>query len=123
MLIITTENSLDIEIRDYEVPKDTRGYLYIVTDVSVPGYVKIGRTNNMHKRMLGYNSDRPYPCVKVLAVSRMFKNAARVETAILDHMKSRISTINNKLEWFQHSQVEELIELVAYYENKEDDYE
>lgn len=119
MLKINDGNRLDFQVRQYAVDPDNRGYLYVVVDKTAPEFIKVGRTNNLHKRMLAYNADRPYPSVHLLAVSELFLDAKEVEVAILDYMKSITNGTVGKLEWFGVERLDAILELIAHYENKE----
>lgn len=102
----STFNSLEVD--DYEVaplPKvvDKRGYMYLIEDSVFPGYIKIGRTVNLKKRLAVYNSDRPYNTVKVVAVTRMFEDVNHVEKKILEYLYENTAPSTLSREWFKES--------------------
>lgn len=83
----------DFDIRNYEVPPldryvDRRGFMYILYDEMFPEYIKVGRTSNVFRRLVGYNSDKPFPTAKMLYISKIFENSKETERKILDYMYS-----------------------------------
>ena len=100
----TTFNNVDIE--DYEVPTlaklvDARGYIYLLEDTAYPGYIKIGRTINMKKRLAMYNADKPFKSSKLVAISRMFEDAIHAEKKILEYLYNNTAPTTLSREWFQ----------------------
>ena len=78
----------EIDLDDYEVaplPKepDNRGYIYLLEDLAFPGFIKIGRTICMKKRLMQYNADRPYNTVQLIALTEEFHDANNVEKKML----------------------------------------
>ena len=94
------------------IPKDTRGFVYVVACRNFPDYVKIGQTKNMVKRLSAYNQDRPLKTVEALYVSSMFQDAPLVEKRILEHMYKSHGTGGNTSEWFASVYKNELIDLI-----------
>jgi len=99
-----TFNNVDIE--DYEVPPlvkevDARGYIYILADTAFPGYIKVGRTINMKKRLAMYNADKPFKTSKLIAISRMFEDAIHAEKKILEYLYNNTSPTTLSREWFE----------------------
>lgn len=115
--LTTAELFNHIEINDYVVeplPKeiDKRGYIYIVVDKVFPDFIKIGRTINLKKRLVAYNSDKPYPTTIPHYVSNLFKDAHFVESKILEYLYSQTSPTTFSKEWFKKDTLPLCIELV-----------
>ena len=113
------ELQLTFEPERYTVPTDTRGYIYIVIDKDEPDFIKVGRTNNIVKRLSAYNGDRPSPKVSLLAISEMFNDVKEVEKKILNYLKKDKGTCIGKLEWFNKEVYDELLNLIDYFEQQE----
>ncbi len=118
----------ELESLDSHIPTDDyiseakllRGYIYIALDKAFPEFCKIGKTGNSTKRMLRYNSDKPYPSTYIHAISKEFVNADLVEEKILKYLYSVTSPTTFKRGWFliEHlSLIESLIQKAeTYYE-------
>lgn len=85
------------------IPKDMRGYLYIVEDSVFPDHIKIGRANDLKKRLAAYNTDKPYSTVRYSCISLPFVNVISAESLVLEKIYEEIVPIGNKLEWFDVS--------------------
>ncbi len=97
---------LNVDVDQFEVaplPKvtDNRGFIYLVEDTAFPGYVKIGRTINMKKRLAIYNSDKPFNTTRLIAISKEFTDVTYVEKKILEHMYAKTSPTTLSREWFE----------------------
>ena len=113
-----TEELTDFNIADYSTPPlekytDRRGYIYIVFDEAFPEYIKVGRTSDCKKRLIGYNSDRPYPTVKMLYISQMFEDVNDMERRILTYMYDNTSPTTLSKEWFEIQHKDKLIKIIA----------
>ncbi len=107
------EDLTSFDLRDYTLPTlekyvDRRGYMYIVYDEIFDGYIKIGRTADCKKRLIGYNSDRPYPTVKMLYISELFENVYEVERRILAYMYDHTPPTTLSKEWFEIEHIEKM---------------
>lgn len=91
------------------VQKDDRGYIYVVYDSAFPNFIKIGKTNNLQKRLTAYNSDKPYYSSKYVCISEPFKKCSEVERNILSKLYEECSPSTNKLEWFDIETKERII--------------
>lgn len=121
----------DFDLREYKVPPlekyvDKRGYIYIVYDEIFKDYIKIGRTSDCAKRLIGYNSDRPYPTCKMLYISDLFEDVNTVERKILSYMYSNTQPTTLSKEWFEIKHKEKLIKIIQKAEllehNKQHDH-
>lgn len=106
-----------IDIDDYDVPplpkvEDNRGYIYIVVDTAFPNHFKMGRTICMKKRLMQYNSDKPFPTTKLYAISRMFTDANMVEKKILEKMYEVTPATTFSREWFALNHLGICVDLV-----------
>ena len=94
----------EVRLADYDLPiypKDTRGFIYLLVDSLFPEYVKIGRTNNLAKRLsAGYNADKPYPTAKYIGISIPFADVIKVEAMILEKVVSEHGVVPTRQEWF-----------------------
>ncbi|WXB47978.1 hypothetical protein WCWAEYFT_CDS0276 [Vibrio phage VB_VaC_TDDLMA] len=112
-----TSELADFNIADYSTPPlekytDRRGYLYIVFDSAFPDYIKVGRTSDCKKRLIGYNSDRPYPTVKMLFISEMFEDVNEMERRVLSYMYDNTPPTTLSKEWFEIQHKDKLIEII-----------
>jgi len=78
-----------------------RGYIYILLDVAFPDFCKIGKTQDLVKRIAMYNSDKPFPSAWIYAISKEFENSAEVEAAILRYLYSVTEPTTFRKEWFK----------------------
>lgn len=111
------EELTEFDIRDYKAPPldkyiDRRGFIYILYDSIFPNYIKVGRTGDCHKRLVGYNSDKPYPTAKFLFISRMFENVNEVERRILAYMYDNTPPTTLSKEWFEIKHLDKIIAIV-----------
>lgn len=105
------------DIRDYKVPPvekytDKRGYMYIVFDSLFPDYIKVGRTFDCNKRLIGYNSDKPYPTAKMLFISKLFDDVNDVERRVLSYMYDHTPPTTLSREWFDITYKQMIIDIV-----------
>ena len=113
----TTQTFSNVDIDVYEVqplPKvvDNRGFMYIIEDSAYPGYIKIGRTINLKKRMAMYNADKPFKSSRLVTVSREFEDAVLVEKRILEHLYKHTSPTTLSREWFHSEHVDLCTQLI-----------
>ena len=95
------------------IPKDTRGYLYIVLYKHDPSIVKVGRTIDMVKRLAGYNTDCPDKPFTVHSVSALLDDAPASEKRVLEHIRQYANPVAYSREWFQSDLTPKLIELIT----------
>lgn len=74
------------------------GYLYIITNKAWPGYVKVGVTENLEKRLNQYQTADPFRSY-VLEFSLYHPRYLEAEKKIKDAMKPFAKSIKN--EWFE----------------------
>lgn len=115
----------EFDVREFKTPPldkyvDRRGYIYILYDSIFPHYIKVGRTSDCHKRLIGYNSDKPYPTAKYLFLSRMFENVNEVERRVLAYMYDNTPPTTLSKEWFEIKHKDVLISIIEKAENLED---
>lgn len=119
-----TEELSDFNIADYAVPPlekytDRRGYMYILFDSIFPDYIKVGRTSDCKKRLIGYNSDKPYPTAHMLFISDMFENVHEVERRILAYMYDNTPPTTLSKEWFEIKHKDIIIKIIEKAERLE----
>lgn len=119
-----TEELSGFDIRGYSVPPlekytDRRGFMYIVYDSIFPEHIKVGRTNDCKKRLLGYNSDRPYPTCKMLYISEMFEDVYDVERMVLDYLYDHTPPTTLTKEWFELQHKDKMIDIIEKAEQME----
>lgn len=119
------EDLSEFDVREYRTPPldkytDRRGFIYILYDHIFPSYIKVGRTADCHKRLIGYNSDKPYPTAKFLYLSRMFDDAYEVERRILAYMYDNTPPTTLSKEWFEIEHKERLVEIIEKAESREE---
>ena len=93
----------------YGIPKDDRGYIYMVFDSAYPRFIKVGKTINPMKRLMAYNSDKPYNSSRYLCISKVFKESTKVEKAILEKLYEEFNSTTQKKEWFDIEAKEKII--------------
>jgi hypothetical protein len=117
IIVPNTDELTEFNIADYSTPPlekyiDRRGYIYILYDSIFPDYIKVGRTSDCKKRLVGYNSDKPYPTAKMLCISKMFEDVNEVERRILAYMYDNTPPTTLTKEWFEIKHKEKLIEII-----------
>lgn len=111
------EELTEFNIKEYKTPPldkyvDRRGYLYIVYDSIFPDYIKVGRTQDCHKRLVQYNADKPYPTAKMLFISDMFEDVNEMERRVLAYMYDNTPPTTLSKEWFEYQHKEKLIKII-----------
>lgn len=96
---------------------DTRGYIYIVRDSVFPDWVKVGRTVDPKKRLMAYNSDKPFPTARYVNMSKCFADVIEVERVILEKMYEIASPSTASREWFEIEHLKGLQELILLAED------
>lgn len=119
-----TDELTDFNIGDFTVPPlekyiDRRGYIYVLYDSIFPDYIKVGRTSDCKKRLIGYNSDKPYPTAKMLFISNMFENVNEIERRILAYMYDNTPPTTLSKEWFEIQHKEKIIAIIEKAEELE----
>lgn len=78
-----------------ELEKGKKDYVYLVSNVSIPGWVKIGRTNSIKNRMKSlYNSSVPFP----FKVEKIIETKSMKESLVIEKgIHSFIDTVNPSL--------------------------
>lgn len=119
-----SEELSDFNLADYSVPPldkyvDRRGFMYILKDEVFPGFIKVGRTSDCRKRLIGYNSDKPRPTAKMCYVSDMFEDVNDIERKILQYMYDTTSPTTLSREWFLEEHEDKIIAIIEKAETKE----
>ena len=86
--------------------------MYVLFDSNFPDYIKVGRTADCKKRLLGYNSDKPYPTAKMLFISKMFEDVHDVERRVLNYMYDHTAPTTLSKEWFMIEHKDKLITII-----------
>jgi len=108
-----TEFNLENFIRPIvEKYVDKRGYIYILFNSKFPEFIKVGRTSNCKNRLIGYNSDSPYPTARMLYISKLFEDANEIERRVLAFMYDCTSPTTLTREWFIIKHKKLLIEII-----------
>lgn len=101
---------VDFDSREYITEKyvERSGWIYLLRDKAFPGYVKVGKTYNLHSRLNDYNKEKPFPTAELIAVTAKFVDAGEVERQILVHMYTNTQPTTLRKEWF-HMEHEQMI--------------
>ena len=113
----------DIDLDNYEVPAapkyiECRGFIYIIQDSAFPGFFKLGRSQSLKKRLMQYNSDRPFPTVRYSVFSTMFADVHTVEEKILEKLYEETPPTTFSREWFTLAHIDRAIELIELAEKE-----
>ncbi len=92
--------------------KSDKGFIYIALDKAFPDFCKIGRTQDLPKRIVQYTSDKPFPTTWIHTISQEFKNVTEVEEAILRYMYKITEPTTFKKEWFKVEFLDTLLKLI-----------
>lgn len=111
------EELTDFNISDYTTPPlekytDRRGFMYILFDTNFPDFIKVGRTSDCKRRLIGYNSDKPFPTAKMLFISDLFNDVNEVERRVLAYMYDNTPPTTLSKEWFEVQHKEKLISII-----------
>ena len=112
---------IDLELFAIEpLPKeeDKRGYIYVIQDSAFKGYLKIGRTQNIKKRLTQYNADKPYSSSYLVCISREFTDVHSVEKKILSYLYDHTSPTTLSREWFENQWLDTCIDLIEQAEKE-----
>lgn len=125
MEIIKEETFNKLDLDDYEIPPppkyvETRGFMYVIKDSAFPDFVKIGRTQNVKKRLMQYNADKPYPTSELVCISREFEDVITVEKKILGNLYKKTPPSTFSREWFPIEFIGDCLHLI---EEAEDYFE
>lgn len=109
----------DVDLTEFSIEKyvDRRGFMYILFDEIFPEYIKVGRTSDVQKRLVGYNSDKPFRTARMLFVSSLFEDANTTEKTVLDYLYSVTSPTTLSREWFEIKHLELIKETIERLEN------
>lgn len=107
----------DFNISDFVVPPlekytDKRGFMYILKNDAFPGYIKVGRTSNIKRRLDGYNSDSPYKVAKMCYISDMFEDVNETERKILQYLYDETAPTTLSREWFLEELEDKIISII-----------
>jgi hypothetical protein len=121
-----TEDLTEFNINNFVTPPlekytDRRGFMYILYDSNFPEYIKVGRTANCKNRLLGYNSDKPFPTAKMMFISEMFEDVHEIERRILAYMYDNTPPTTLSKEWFEIQYKEKIISIVTKAEKLEEE--
>lgn len=122
-----TDELTDFNLAEYSVPPlekyvDRRGYMYILFDSKFPDHIKVGRTSDCKKRLIGYNSDKPFPTAKMLYISNMFENVNEIERRILSYMYDNTPPTTLSKEWFEIQHKDRIIKIIEKAEKLESEH-
>lgn len=86
------------------------GYVYVIKDVSVTGYHKIGRTNNPERRLREFTVKLPFETHLVMLIES--ENAAALEKSL----HSLLNYTRIRGEWFDlgHDEIQYLKSMYEY---------
>lgn len=117
ILVPDTEDLTEFNIADYTTPPlekytDRRGFMYVLFDTNFPEYIKVGRTSDCKRRLIGYNSDKPFPTAKMLLISKMFEDVNEVERRVLNYMYDNTPPTTLSKEWFEIQHKEKIIKII-----------
>lgn len=111
----------DFDLQDFQVEPfkyvERRGYMYILVDSVFPDYVKVGRTQNVYKRLQAYNSDKPYPTAKIIYISRLFDDCHEVEKKVLQYLYDCTNPTTLSKEWFEIKHKDLIIDIITKQES------
>lgn len=119
-----TEELTEFNLGDYVTPPlekytDRRGFMYVLYDEKFPEYIKVGRTADCKRRLIGYNSDKPHPTAKMLFISDMFEDVNEVERRILAYMYDHTPPTTLSKEWFEIEHKDKIIKIIEKAESLE----
>lgn len=77
------------------------GYVYCVYSPTFPEFIKVGKTVNLQKRLVQYNTSNPYSDFIFLSVSEFCLNSSEIETAIINVLGKNNSLVGR--EWFENT--------------------
>jgi hypothetical protein len=117
IIVPDTEDLTEFNIADYTTPPlekytDRRGFMYVLFDTNFPEYIKVGRTSDCKRRLIGYNSDKPFPTAKMLLISKMFEDVNEVERRVLNYMYDHTPPTTLSKEWFEIQHKEKIIKII-----------
>jgi len=121
-----TEELTEFNISQFSVPPlekyvDRRGFMYILFDETFPDYIKVGRTADCKKRLIGYNSDKPFPTAKMLYISSLFENVNEIERRVLAYMYDNTPPTTLSKEWFEIEHKEKILNIIEKAERMENE--
>jgi len=97
---------------------DQRGFIYLVRSSAFPGFIKIGRTSDMNKRLTAYNSDTPYNAASLVLISECFMNVIEVERRILHYLYQNTTPTTYRKEWFDIGVMDMMVKCIKEAEGK-----
>lgn len=94
---------------------DMTGYLYIIENPDIPGWIKVGTTDNLKKRLQQYQTAHPNRSYKIV-YSICHTSYKEAETKVKEIMKPFAAEIKN--EWYKinlYMAKEKLDEVISKY--------
>ena len=86
--------------------------MYILFDRVFPDFIKVGRTSDVRKRLMGYNSDKPFPTARMLYISKLFEDVNDTERKILEYMYDNTAPSTLSREWFEIEHKKMIIDII-----------
>jgi hypothetical protein len=89
------------------------GYLYLLEDLAVEEFCKVGKARCLRSRLFDYNSVRPGATCRYIAVSECFVDFAQVESRVLKELKKQIPALSCRKEWFWRCDLKLIIDVLV----------
>ena len=77
------------------------GYLYVIKSIHPKGFIKVGKTSNLERRLKSYNSSFPEDVIIYHYISEVVYNLSEAEQELIDFSITRKGSIRYKMEWFK----------------------
>ncbi len=93
-----------------------KGILYVITNSTVPNWIKVGRTKVLKGRMFTYNSSTPFDVITLEYESIELSDYAKAEDMLLQKM----GVPDGRKEWYKCDK-NRAIAIICYIESLEED--
>ncbi len=77
------------------------GYLYIVSSPTFKDFIKVGKTTDLKKRIIGYNSSTPHSDFRYINTTPLLTNLSKAEEYIIKYLGETLVA----KEWFNKNKL------------------
>ena len=77
-----------------------QGWLYLLEDTLDLKYLKVGKSSDLKQRLNRYNTVRPVPYCRFIAIAGCFEDVHTAEKKVVQHLQQKLCAVSYRKEWF-----------------------
>lgn len=90
------------------------GYLYVIKSIHPKGFIKVGKTNDLDRRLKNYNSSFPEDVMEYEHTSEIIYNLNIAEQELIDFAITKNGSIRYRKEWFKYKPTFKLLKSIIH---------